>query len=355
MSNRSRRLKPLPRPQGSNVIRMTTPAQMVAAMPLYLGYVPEESIVVMCCHEPRGRMGLLLRIDLPAPEDEDQWAKDIVLRVRHEDATRVVLMVYTEEPETGSLPRAAFMRRLTSAFSDIIVTEALLIRGGRFFSYVCNGPCCPADGTPVDDAVDSAAVRILEAETVASGRVRMPSREALEATLAPPPFLLAEVARQRCEVADVLLDDTLAETGIARTTTSALKAWDLAIARFASPPASLGDQEAATLARTLKLWQVRDLLAAREEGDTDALLQLLEELCRRTPAPYDAPVCTLFAWVSYCEGGGTLLTVALDRALTSDPGYSLATILSDALQRQMSPKDVRAITRKAAEGMRLAS
>src|SRR4051794_32511490 len=116
------------------IARLTTPSQMVAALPLYLGYVPTESIVVICCHEPRGRLGLTMRHDLPPAEHEGVVAEDIERRVRQQKASRVVIAVYTAAAELYA--REAMVEDLCTRFGDLVVTEALLVREDRFWSYV---------------------------------------------------------------------------------------------------------------------------------------------------------------------------------------------------------------------------
>jgi hypothetical protein len=332
------------------VARITSPAQMVASLPLWMGYVPSESLVVVCCHEPRGRMGLTMRFDLPGAGHESALVGDVVRRVRHEKATRVLLAVYTAEEDgpSGSRPRTQMVDDLRSQLDDLVVTEVALVRGERFWSYLCDQPsCCPPEGTPVDTARESAPIRLLEAENVFSGRTLLPDRRALEATLAPPTFLLAEVARQRCEIAATLLADAVAEAGFEVAAAASLSSWAEAIDRFRSPPSRLSDMEAAALAISLVDVSVRDTLAASSTKDLPALLLLLEELCRRTPDPYDAPVCTLFGWLTYCQGGGALVTIALVRALASDPSYSMAHLLEQALLAQVRPKELRRLTRNS--------
>jgi hypothetical protein len=120
-----------------------------------------------------------------------------------------------------------------------------------------------------------------------------------------------------------------------------------ALHRFRTPPAQLGDLEAAALAVSLVDVCVRDEIAASPARDLPALLALLEELVRRTPAPYDAPVCALFAWLSYCDGGGAVVTIVLERALGSDPDYPMGLLLQQALLAQVLPKELRKITRSS--------
>ncbi|MCW2501440.1 MAG: uncharacterized protein JWN87_3116 [Frankiales bacterium] len=323
------------------VARLRSPAQLVASLPLWLGFLPTESLVAICCHEPRGRVGLTMRFDLPAPEHEPLLVRDVVRRVRQQRASRVVLAVYTAEPDGERRARAHLVEELRAAVTGV-VTEAVLVRAGRFWSYLCSEPaCCPAAGTPVDDARDSAPVRLLEAEQVLNGRAVLPDRTALAATVAGPVLLAAEVAAQRCEVAARLLTQAIRETGLTAAGDASLRAWREAVARFRAPPARLGEMEAAALAVSLVDVRVRDRLIAARRADVPGLLALLEELARRTPAPYDAAVCTVLAWLAYCEGGGPLVTIALDRALATDPGYRLAQLLQQAVLAQLPPAQLR--------------
>ncbi len=331
------------------VARLTTPAEIVASLPLWMGYVPTESLVVVCCHEPRGRMGLMMRFDLPPPELEALLVGEVERRVRQQQASRVLVAVYTAEPDSpdGARARTTMVDDLRERLCDLTVTEAVLVRADRFWSYLCSvDSCCPTAGTPVDEARESAPVRLLETEQVLSGHAMLASRDALEATLAGPTFLAAQVARQRCEMASALLADTLHEVGVERAAEASLALWASGVEVFRSPPAQLSDQEVAGLAVSLVDVRVRDHLAASATRDIPALLGLLEELVRRTPSPYDAPVCTLFGWLSYCAGGGAVVTIALERALRSDPDYALAHLLREALLDQVPPRQLRRITRR---------
>ena len=329
--------------------RLTTPAQMAAALPLWLGYVPTESLVVVCCHEPRGRIGLTLRFDLPPPGSEDDLVEEVARRVAAEDATRVLLAVYTD----GSGQPLADL--LVAELDHLVVTDVLLVRDGRFWSLLCREPaCCPAEGTPVDAGRDASAVRLLAAEQVLEGRAVLPDRAALARTLAAPSFLAAEVARQRCEMAAALLADAVEEAGVGVAAEASLAAWAEAVEEWRSPPGRLGDQQAAALAVSLVDTWVRDALADCPRSDVAAMTALLAELCRRTPAPWDAAVCTLYAWVTYCSGAGAEVTIALERALTSDPEHRLAQLLLAALQGQVKPQDLRRVTGRAAREARRA-
>jgi hypothetical protein len=326
----------MPRP----VARLTTPAQMVASLPLWLGFLPTESLVV-CCHEPRGRIGLTVRFDLPAAGAEHLLAAEAERRVRQQQATRVLLAVYTAEADGPGLARSALVDALRTALGDLVVTEAVLVRTDRFWSYLCADPaCCPPAGTPVDAASGSAPVRLLQAEQVLDGRAVLPDRAAFEASLAGPTGLAARAAVRRCEIASALLADAV-EEGPETAAETARSAWWRAVARFGAPPAALADSEAATLAVSLVDVRVRDELATAPGRLVPSLLAVVEELARRTPPPYDVPVCALLAWLSYRQGGGATVTIALERALDSDPDYGLAQLLQQAVHAQVPPSLLR--------------
>jgi hypothetical protein len=313
------------------VARLTTPAQMVASVPLWLGFVPTESLVVMCCHEPRGRVGLTLRIDLPDVAHERELVEEVLARIAHERATRVVLAIYTDEPDGAVRARTAMARALQRGLAHLIVTELVLVRQGRFWSYLCDDPtCCPPEGTPVDAAVVESPLLLIKAERALEGSLLLPDREALAKTLAGPQLLAADAARQRCLAA---LDRP-----------EPLITWDEALTR------PVTDDEAADLAVSLDDRVLRDALGMRD--DAEALLPLLEDLCRRTPAPFDAPVCTLYAWIAYQAGGGARVSIALERALTTDPDYRLARLLLEAVNAQVAPRRLRAGSAATRRGRR---
>ncbi|HTL22935.1 MAG TPA: DUF4192 domain-containing protein, partial [Mycobacteriales bacterium] len=178
----------MPKPT-SQPVRLTTPAQMVASLPLWLGYVPTRSLVVSCLHEPRGRVGLTLRFDLPPAALEQDLVEEAVARVAHQQPTRVLVAVYTDEADgLRQRARAALVEQLCDELQDalpgLVVSEAVLVRGARFWSYLCDSSrCCPAEGTPVSAASADGPVQLLEAEQVLRGQVVLPDREALARSL----------------------------------------------------------------------------------------------------------------------------------------------------------------------------
>ena len=96
---------------------------------------------------------------------------------------------------------------------------------------------------------------------------------------------------------------------------------------------------------------MRDQVAAWCLDRRDPLLGLLLQLCRSAVPPHDAPLCAVLAWVAYASGQGALALVAVDRALRTDPAYSLARLLEQAADRVVPPEQVRDVLRTAAEDL----
>ncbi len=53
--------------------------------------------------------------------------------------------------------------------------------------------------------------------------------------------------------------------------------------------------------------------------------------------PGDVSALTVLAWVCYLRGDGVLAGIAVDRARTADPEYSLAELLDQILRGAVNP------------------
>ena len=111
-------------------------------------------------------------------------------------------------------------------------------------------------------------------------------------------------------------------------------------------------EQGAALAVSLHDVLVRDEVATWALKRSDALLSLLEQVMRQTVPPYDAPVCTLLAWVAFARGDGSRVNVALDRALDTDPDYSMALLLRTALDGGVTPREVRRLLKDTQRALR---
>jgi hypothetical protein len=314
---------------------------MAAAVPHLVGFRPEESLVVISLRGPRKRIGLTMRFDLPAAKYDEHLAGEVAARLEADGASHALVACCTAQPgDSPDLPRADLIGRIQDEVQarDIAVIDALLIRDGRWWSYLCDDiECCPLDGTVIGDATDVAAAHALV------GRSMLPDRTSLVDSIRPVEFLAREAMGQALDRVGTRIAERVlnGEVEAVRAETAALVA-DLAD-RYADPTtAGLTDDEAARVIVGLFDVLGRDAVLTSSIGrDLDVMQALFAELCRRAGPPDDAAVCTVLAWLAYAAGNGGLANVALERAYRSDPDYSLAEILREALHRQVPPSLLR--------------
>jgi hypothetical protein len=335
------------------VARLGGPADLAVALPHLLGFTPTESLVVVALHGPRHRVGLTIRADLPARAHQEPLVADVVDRVVHTGAQGALVVLCTEAcDDGGGLPRAAMVRRLLGRLrgAGLDADDAVLVRDGRWASYVCRKRCCPVTGTPLPQPDSSDALSLVAVDAVARGVAVLANRDELVVRLTPPP---PETAALRA------LDDAeagrLARTGSAgrvQEGRAGLVAWRRALTR--APDADLPAGDAARLVTALHDVVVRDEVLTWLLDDDEALLGLLLNLAGQTPSPHDAAVCALLGWVAHARGDGALANIALDRALASEPGCTLAQLSRQALDGQLPPSDVREMLTESRQVLRAA-
>ena len=129
-------------------------------IPFLLGFHPQESVVTVLVRS--GRVALTARLDLPPPEAAEAYAEMLQGLARQHGGDELVVLGYSEHAE----PAREFLSGLVDRLPPDLVNEALYVDGSRWWSMTCDGPCCPAEGTPY--AVDS---HPLAAEAVFAGNV----------------------------------------------------------------------------------------------------------------------------------------------------------------------------------------
>src|SRR5689334_7956094 len=135
---------------GRAVVRLRGPDDVVGILPWRLGFHPTESLVLVVLQGSRRRERLVMRLDLPAADDEAVVAGQTAARAVQADADEVIVVVYTDERgRDGELPRWGLVDDLVGQLDDdgVDVPEAVLVSGGRRWSYLCSDPrCCPPEG-----------------------------------------------------------------------------------------------------------------------------------------------------------------------------------------------------------------
>ena len=223
--------------------------------------------------------------------------------------------------------------------------ELMRVEDGRYWSYLCQNPeCCPADGVPFDVQANPAAA----AMTVA-GLVAYPDRAALAGTLAPVTGAAARsmaraTSRARERAAELIAQASGPGAGRRERllVDEGRRAVQEAIATYRAGGRPLADESVAWITVVLAHLAVRDDAWSRmDPGFRAAHLRLWTDVVRRaTPAYLPAPA-SLLAFTAWQSGEGALANIAIDRALTSDPGYSLAQLLRDIMDAGVPPSAAR--------------
>jgi hypothetical protein len=339
---------------GSAVVRIGGPGDLLDALPRMLGYVPTDSAVLVALRPPRGRVTLSMRVDLPDRRHEISCARLLAGHAQRVGATSAVLVIYDDRPAPSAHQwrGASLAREVRAALRQrggLRLTDAVVVSEGRWRSLLCKDTgCCPHEGQPLrDDSRPSAAVAAL----VADGAVALPSRAALAASVSGPSGpAAAELARLQAAAAEKLAARMEAGEPVAEVRAETVALFRAALDR--SPSAQLlSDEGAARLLAGLVDIGARDVvLGWAGEQDTERLLALLLMLAPRAVDPLEAPVLTALAWVAYARGDGTLANIAVERALASDPGYTMARLVASGLDAGLHPEHVRAVSREVSQG-----
>ncbi len=332
---------------GRTVVRLRGPDDVLGIVPWRLGFHPTESLVVVVLQGSRRRERLVMRMDLPDPRSGATAvavARETAGRAEQAAADEVLVAIYTTAADdAGELPFTDLVDELASALDDVGVDlpEALLVRDGRRWSYLCREPsCCPPDGLPLPER-PTAAADAYAAEAVLRGAVVLPDRGALRRSVHPSDHAVAVAVRRRAW--DQLA--TLVPTG--RMAAEGAERLGLLRERFArgerEPPEPV---DALLVALGLVDPRRRDgLMTAVLDDDTGAVLELLGHVARLVDDDVAAPVCTVLGWLAYATGDGALALVAVERALRADPGYTMAQLLLGGIDGMVPPSALRDVSR----------
>ncbi|MES9540773.1 MULTISPECIES: DUF4192 domain-containing protein [unclassified Actinomadura] len=325
----------------SLVIRSAQDA--IAAVPYLLGFHPSRSLVVIG-FEGRSRGTCAIRLDLPAPGPAGRFATDRVAtdRVATDRAAadrvaavlagngfgRSLLLGYGPDEEVR---QAAGPIRAALSSAGVPVAEAIRVAEGRWWSLTCVDVCCPPEGTPYDISATTVA-----AQATFAGHVALADRAELVSSVQPldgPARAAMARATERAEKRYLAHPSTPAEDDLAFVLAL------LARARTGTRPT---DDEVAWLGLLLTDLRLRDETWARLDEDAPAAdIAFWRDIVRRVDPAYAPAPASLLAFTAYSAGDGGLANVALQRALDSDPAYSMAVILREVVNAGIPPSRLR--------------
>ena len=329
------------------VVRVGSPASLLALVPQLMGFEPRDSIVVVGFVPPRGRVRLTLRFDLRGTSDPG--VADVIAR-------RLLSVLAAQELKAGVAvgygpgrlvtPVADALRRHATQ-AGFRLAELLRAQDGRYWSYLCTEPaCCPAGGVPYDVAGHP----VTAAFAAAGAPPVLADRAELVASVAALAGAAGESMREATRLAQDRVDRLITEMmatgrkGAARRliATVGLEAVSEAITRYQQGGEFASDGDAAWLSIMLSDLRVRDDAWSRmEPAHGEAHLRLWTDLTRRATPGHVAPAASLLAFVAWQCGNGALANVALDRALADNPEYSMAQLLREAIDAGAPPRLAR--------------
>ena len=315
----------------TDAVRLRSLDELAAAIPHLLGFHPRDSVVAVALRRDSGRLGLTLRLDLGDPDGDVRLAREIASRMTRAGADAVLLAVYCDRPYDGVEFARERLVDLVEMSLPMPLLDAVLVVGDRCWSYLCvDARCCPDAGRVV--RTDSAGALAVAAAGALNGDVVMPDRAALLATVAP---VTGDAAASMTQAL------ARARRGRAGDPT-VLRRVDLLCRRYDDPPVTLTFDEAARVTVAMHRVPVRDVLLHRLAAGDGPVEQLVRDVARLAQPPHDAPIASVLAAAAYLRGDGVVAAAALERALASDPDYSLALLLSHCLQAQLEPAALRA-------------
>ncbi len=336
-------------PSPPETVRLSGPLALVGAVPVLLGFHPARSVVLLCVHGVRQRVGPALRVDLPIPADVPALAEFLAAQAaRH--ATAVMLLCYSpdqDEFESGRpvFPHNDLMRRCVEQLRDVgvPVVDAILVRAGSAWSYLHHTPRDVAYRLPDDDDPGLAHLR---AAHVGAGRAVMTDRASIARSIAGPQADSADAStaavmdgldRWAALIADLDYRGTvevgchLAHEQLTAAITSHVHGEDVVP----------GSAVWADLIATLSVDLVRDaVLSWCLERTGEIPVGLFVDIARWAPDEFATPILSILALVAYRNGDGALANVALDRALAVEPDYRLAVLTQEFIAHGVHPTEL---------------
>ena len=305
-----------------------TPTDLVAMVPLVLGFHPRDSVVLLTFGGPRS---FHARVDLPTTAaDQDEVASSLARAAATNQVRSAAVLLYTEDDAAAEHQGRLLVAALPE---ECRVVEVLRVEDERWFSVPADG----AGGTSYD-----LRAHPFTAQRVFEGQVVHPDRAALAHTLEG-----ADGADRRAVLAAATAyADRLVwrvgqctEDEARRELLAGEARWLQRVVRAHVADGALLD--VADAGRTLVLLsqiQLRDVAWSElNRHNAEQHVELWRDLVRRAPDDLLPPPAAMLAFSAWQQGHGALAWCAVDRCLDQDPDYSLAGIVGDLLAGAVPP------------------
>lgn len=369
-------------------LRVSEPRELLALVPHRLGFRPAVSAVAVSLRTSRGRVGLVVRVDLGDLADArtgPHVARLLVAHLGRDDAARSMLVVYVDhDPRPfpdGPAHQAArhFRAAAEAALGEVPVW--VVTRTG-YLALDCDDECCPPGGRPLHE-LDATQV---SAHYVVAGSAVADDRADVARIRRAPGDRRRDAARARRRQERRLEEALVAGAAqVQAWRLDALAAWrsvvacfevrdgvvvalaDVAAARWGRLEAALADRRTRDAVLVSLVPGTGDLAERSLHGDelggpedvaVGAALARIVDPTVGVPPPVDAtavhehvlegvvghgrsgvqaPALTLLALLAWWRGEGARAGQLLERALRDEPTHRLAALVARAVGAGVAP------------------
>jgi hypothetical protein len=319
-------------------LRIKNPGDLVASVPLLLGFHPEESAVLLTVGGATDPF--FARVDLPSgPDDVEVVVEDLCEVAGRHGLRSVALVLFTDDATAARLVHDAFVDGLATRAVDVQL--AVRADGTRWY------PLSGLRGDPDEGEEYDLTTHPFTLQAMVEGRVIHASRTALGESLLPAdPGEVERVGAAVEHAGDRLVAASRHPLGPpdsegARRHLVAEGRWvQQRVRRLLADvgEGGLSDEDAGRLLVGLLSIEVRDVAWAEMTRDNARRhVDLWRDVVRRAPRDVLAPPATLLAFAAWLAGDGALAWCALDRAKEADPDYSMAMLVERALTCAVPP------------------
>lgn len=306
----------------SPMTTVTTPNDLLAAVPFLIGYQPSDSIVLISLKDES--INMAIRIDFPE-SIEKREASALIEKLRGSDGALLVSYIPDSCHDTESV-----LLPLIEALEEeaIPLRESIIIVGNRWRSLMCNDPdCCPIEGSPLPELSGSRVA----VEEIAQGKL-MPFKNLTEMAGSLDQELDSVIIEMigRIPPIDYDCDPTPAQRDGANSILDFLHDFEVdGICR--------DKRLVAKVLVRLKDLQVRDFALGSMNGESDLYFDAWKWLLKKAPEGFIAAPAALFAVAAYERGDGAMANLALAKAEGDQPNYSMINLLKQLFRSGKSP------------------
>jgi hypothetical protein len=299
------------------------PADLLALVPSLFGFHPEESLVLLTVGDTPSPFHA--RVDLPVdPVGIERLGEQLTETAQRNRTSRVAVVAYTDDAGLAH----AVVDDLADRLGGIGVELVCAVRadGGRWWAM----PAWPdEEGTPYDVRSHPwMAQAVLDGTTVLGSR-----QELADSLVGNDPEETERIGATARELATGLDGSDLRELVLEGR-------WlRRRIRQFVADRGRLDAHDVARLSLLVgRSIDVRDVAWAEiTHANAAEHVDLWRDVVRRTSLELRAPAAALLGFAAWLSGDGALAWCAVERAQEAEPGYSLASLLTQVLAGALPP------------------